>query len=216
MGFLASELGGEGFATLAPSYGMRRSMTEILEHLAPRVAAFEATLDGPMHIVTHSLGGLVARGLIATHRPSKLGRVVMLAPPNQGSELADLLFDLKLSASILGPVGGVLRTQRLRADAALLGPVDYELGIVAGNVSLTPIPERILPRPHDGKVSVASTLLEGMADHIVVPVPHSLMPVHPASIAQAIAFLGGGRFDHGAVSGGGAGNGAEAGSRPEG
>lgn len=200
MGFLGSELGDEGFATLAPSYGMRRSMTEILQYLGPRVAAFEATLDGHMHIVTHSLGGLVARGLIATHRPQKLGRVVMLAPPNQGSELADLLFDLKLSASILGPVGGVLRTQRLRADAALLGPVDYELGVVAGNVSLLPVPERILPRPHDGKVSVASTRLDGMADHIVVPVSHSLMPIHPDSIAQVNAFLRDGRFAHGARS----------------
>ena len=200
MGFLGSELGDEGFATLAPSYGMRRSMTEILQYLGPRVEAFEATLDGPLHIVTHSLGGLVARGLIATHRPRALGRVVMLAPPNQGSELADLLFDLKLSASILGPVGGVLRTGRLRADAALLGPVDYELGIVAGNVSLLPVPERILPRPHDGKVSVASTRLDGMADHIVVPVTHSLMPIHPDSIAQANAFLRDGRFAHGVSS----------------
>lgn len=197
MGFLGSELGDDGFATLAPSYGMRRSMTEILQFLGPRVEAFEATLDGPMHIVTHSLGGLVARGLIATHRPQKLGRVVMLAPPNQGSELADLLFDLKLSASVLGPVGGVLRTQRLRADEALLGPVDYELGIVAGSVSLTPIPERILPRPHDGKVSVAATRLDGMADHVVIPVPHSLMPVHPKSVGQALVFLQNGRFSHG-------------------
>ena len=196
MGFLASELGGEGFATLAPSYGMRRSMTEILQYLGPRVAAFEATLDGPLHIVTHSLGGLVARGLIAMHRPQKLGRVVMLAPPNQGSELADLLFDLKLSAAVLGPVGGVLRTHRLRSDEALLGPVDYELGIVAGNVSVTPIPKRILPRPHDGKVSVAATKLEGMADHVVLPVPHSLMPLHPASIGQAQAFLKSGAFNH--------------------
>ena len=196
MGFLGSELGGEGFATLAPSYGMRRSMAEILSYLGPRVAAFEQTLDGPMHIVTHSLGGLVARGLIAMHRPARLGRVVMLAPPNQGSELADLLFDLKLSAAVLGPVGGVLRTHRLRADEALLGPVDYELGIVAGNVSLNAIPERILPRPNDGKVSVAATRLDGMADHVVVPVAHSLMPLHPASIDQAIRFLNSGRFRH--------------------
>ena len=196
MSFLASELGGEGFATLAPSYGMRRTMAEILDHLTPRIAAFEATLDGPMHIVTHSLGGLVTRALIATHRPAKLGRVVMLAPPNKGSELADLLFDLKLSATVLGPVGGVLRTHRLRADEALLGPVDYELGIIAGSVSLNPIPERILPRPNDGKVSVAATRLDGMADHVVVPVAHSLMPLHPTSIDQAVRFLNTGRFRH--------------------
>lgn len=200
MGFLASELGGEGFATLAPSYGMRRTMPEILDLLAPRLAEFETGLTGPLHIVTHSLGGLVARALLARHRPARLGRVVMLAPPNNGSELADLLFDLKLSAPVLGPVGGVLRTRRLRSDEALLGPVDYELGIVAGAISLSPIPERILPRPNDGKVSVVSTRLDGMADHIVVPVAHSLMPLHPASVGAATHFLRRGCFRHGALS----------------
>lgn len=194
MGFLGAELGADGFATLAPSYGMRRSMDGILALLAPRVAAFEATLDGPLHIVTHSLGGLVARGLIAQHRPARLGRVVMLAPPNGGSELADLLFELKLSAAVLGPVGGMLRTGRLRADAALQGPVDYPLGIVAGALGVNLVPERLLPRPNDGKVSVAATRLDGMADHVVVPVPHSLMPVHPASVGQVRAFLRDGRF----------------------
>lgn len=196
MSFLASELADAGFASIAPSYGMRRSMDEILAHLAPRIATFEATLDGPLHIVTHSLGGLVARALVNGSRPKRLGRMVQLAPPNQGSELADMLFDMKLSAAVLGPVAPMLRTNRLRSHEALFGPVDYELGVVAGDVSVNLVPESILPRPNDGKVSVAATRLPGMADHVVVHVPHSLMPFHPDSVGQALAFLDGGRFRH--------------------
>lgn len=193
MGVLAAELGDAGYATLTPGFGMRKSMQGILDLVVPRMRRFEETLDGPLHIVTHSLGGLVARALIASYRPARLGRVVMLAPPNHGSELADFLYELKLSPAVLGPVGGVLRTHRLLADEALFGPVDYELGIVAGDV-MPLLPESILPRPNDGKVSVASTRLDGMRDFIVVPVPHSLMPMHPASVGQAITFLHGGQF----------------------
>ena len=196
MGFLASELGHQGFATAAPSYGMRRSMAEILDHIAPRMAAFEATLDGPMHIVTHSLGGLVARALIYRQRPKRLGRVVQLGPPNQGSELADALYDAHLSNALLGPVAPYLRTKRPQADEALFGVVDYELGVVAGDVSVHLVPESLLPRPNDGKVSVAATRIDGMADHIVVHVAHSMLPFHPDSVAQVLAFLADGRFRH--------------------
>lgn len=194
MGFLASALRAQGYRTLAPSYGFRRSLPRILEILQPQVAGFAAAAAGPLHIVTHSLGGLVARALIAAHRPPYLGRVVMLAPPNSGSELADLLMDLKLSGAVLGPVGSHLCTRRLARDEALLGRVDYPLGIVAGSRSLTPFAGRLLPLANDGMVSVASTRLPGMADHIVLPVPHTLMPVHPQVIAQVSAFLATGTF----------------------
>lgn len=194
MGLIAAKLHRQGFATLSPSYGFRRSMPAILDVLEKPVADFAATFDGPLHIITHSLGGLVSRALIARNRPPSLGRVVMLAPPNCGSELADLLFRLNLSAAILGPVAGHLRTGRHADDEALLGTVDYELGIIAGNRSLTPVPHRLLPSPHDGMVSVAATKLAGMADHIALPIAHSLMCHHPKSISQAVHFLEHGRF----------------------
>lgn len=195
MGFMASALRRAGHLTLAPSYGFRRAMPAILARLVPDVDRFADRLQGaPLHIVTHSLGGLVARALIARHRPASLGRVVMLAPPNAGSELADLLFRLNLSAALLGPVAGHLRTLRAAADEAELGEVDYELGIIAGNRGLAPVPARLLPPPHDGIVSVAATRLPGMADHIILPVPHTLMPHHPQSITQALHFLKQGRF----------------------
>jgi hypothetical protein len=118
----------------------------------------------------------------------------MCAPPNRGSELADLLVSLNLADTILGPAHAHLVTRRTAENEALLGTVDYELGIIAGNRSLTPVPSRLLPPPHDGKVSVQATHLAGMADHIVVPVPHSLMTAHPTSTGQAVHFLSEGRF----------------------
>ena len=193
MGLIAARLEAAGWATLAPSYGFRIDLKAILDRLQGPLARLSAAHER-LDIVTHSMGGLVARALIAAHRPPNLGRVVMLAPPNRGSELADLLVGLNLADALLGPAYAHLVTRRTQADEALLGQVDYELGIIAGSRSLTPVPPRLLPAPHDGKVSVAATHLAGMADHIVLPVPHSLMTAHPASTAQALHFLREGRF----------------------
>jgi pimeloyl-ACP methyl ester carboxylesterase len=193
MGLLAARLQAAGWQALSPSYGFRRSFPAILAHLQEPVTAFAARLDR-LDIVTHSMGGLVARALIAQMNPPNLGRVVMMAPPNKGSELADILVSLDLADAILGPAHRHLVTRRAADDEALLGEVDYELGIIAGDRSLSPVPRRILPPPHDGKVSVAATHLAGMADHIVLPVPHSLMTAHPLSGAQALHFLQQGRF----------------------
>lgn len=184
-----------GIPTLSPWYGLRRSMPEIITWLQPRIADFVTANPGPIHIVTHSLGGLVARAYITAHRPASLGRVVMLAPPNAGSEIADLVFSLGLDNLIFGPVGPHLRTSRPATHETQLGRVDFDLGIIAGNRPLDPI---IAPLffavPNDGKVSVESTRIAGMADHIVLPVQHSFMVQDAAVIAQIHAYLATGTF----------------------
>lgn len=195
MQLLALHLRAAGYVTKAPSYGFGRALPAILDLLEPRVARFQEGLSGPMHIVTHSLGGLVARALIARRRPERLGRVVMLAPPNGGSELADTLARWHLAAGILGPVAPVLCTDRPARDAALLGEVDYPLGVIAGDRGSVLIPPEILPRPHDGKVTVAATRVAGMADHIVLPVGHTTIMLNAGAIAQTLAFLARGAFD---------------------
>ena len=170
-------------------------MAAIVSYLAPGIAEFAAQRDGPLHIVTHSLGGLVARSLILEHRPAQLGRVVMLAPPNAGSEIADLLYLTRLNRLFLGPVGPQVRTARLIEDEQLLGEVDFDLGIIAGSRPLDPLfPRLMMPRPNDGKVTVAATQVAGMADHIVLPVSHTLMMYDRRVVAQAMAFLADGRF----------------------
>ncbi len=191
---IAHSLRRAGYRTLSPSYGFRRSMPAILDVLEPRLAAFARGGPGPLHIVTHSLGGLVARALITQNRPPGLGRVVMLAPPNCGSEIADILCRYQLDSAILGPVGRHLHTQRSRADEALLGKVDFELGVIAGDRPIAPILPRLLPRPNDGLVSVAATRLDGMADHITLPVDHTRMIHNRQVIMQTLAFLETGAF----------------------
>lgn len=194
MGRLARAARRAGYATLSPNYPYRRRLADIVEWLAPRVASFEAGLRGPLHIITHSLGGLVARGLIVAHPPQQLGRVVMLAPPNGGSELADLLFRLRLAPLVLGGIGPHLRTGRTATDEAALGAVTYPLGIIAGDRPFFPLPLPLLPRPHDGKVSIAATHVAGLAGHVTLPVTHTLMVYDRRVIAAALGFLRDGAF----------------------
>lgn len=187
-----------GYQCWAPSYhSFRASIPQIVEQLAPSLANFRYNLHGPLHFVTHSLGGLVARAMLTSQRPDRLGRVVMLAPPNGGSEWADLLFRLRMNGVVLGPVGNHLRTDRHAADEAMLGSIDFDLGVIAGNAAIDPIfPRLALPRPNDGKVSVRSTHVEGLADHITLPVSHTFMVTNPGVARQVLHFLRMGRFDH--------------------
>jgi len=196
MSRLAAAARRDGYATCSPTYpGRRRSIADLVAFLAPTFAAFEASCGGPVSIVTHSLGGLLARALIRVHRPKQLGRVVMLAPPNAGSEVADLIYRVRLDRVILGPAGIHLRTGRNEDAERLLGPIDFELGVIAGDRALDPIfPRLIFSRPNDGKVAVAATHVAGMADHIVLPVSHPLMMYDRRVVMQTMAFLNTGRF----------------------
>lgn len=196
MGVLGARLRAAGFLTWAPTYrSYRASIVETVERLVPGIVAFQRNFDGPLHIVTHSLGGLVTRALLARARPEPMGRVVMLAPPNAGSEWADLLFRMRLGGVVLGPVGPHLRTVRSSNDEAVLGAVDYDLGIIAGDRALDPVfPRLLLPYPNDGKVSVAATRIAGMSDHIVLPVSHTFMVNSRRVGDEVLAYLETGRF----------------------
>jgi triacylglycerol esterase/lipase EstA (alpha/beta hydrolase family) len=137
---------------------------------------------------------LLARVYLARYRPKRLGRVVMLGTPNGGSEIADRLKNFAAYRAFFGPAGQQLGTQRDADIDALLPRIDYPVGIIAGNRSIYPITSAFLPKPHDGRVSVENTRLDGMADHVVIGASHPWLVRNAEAIEQTIAFLKGGQF----------------------
>lgn len=182
-----------GFRTCNIDYPSTQYPIEVLadQFVLPQIQA--CAQGGPVSVVTHSMGGIVLRQIRKNHPDLALGRVVMLGPPNQGSEIVDHLRDWSLFRWVNGPAGQQLST----APTALphtLGAANFEVGIIAGNKPLLEPLKGYIAGPSDGKVSVKSTQLAGMKDAIVLPVTHMLMMRNPQVIAQTIAFLKSGRF----------------------
>lgn len=149
----------------------------------------------PINFITHSMGGLVLRYYLSENEVPGLGRAVMLAPPNQGSEIADLMQGNPIYDRVNGPAGGQLVTGP-DGMPARLGPVTFPLGVITGN-ERTPFDGWFatqIPGENDGKVSVESAQVEGMADFLVLPVNHTFIVNDSEAIRQTLYFLEHERF----------------------
>lgn len=189
MAGLARFLRKQGFEVLNLGYpSTRHDLAALCDIIHPRIDTFSHTIDGKLHIIGYSMGGLLARAYIHKHRPAQLGRVVMAGTPNGGSEVADFLKSWRLYRRLYGPAGQQLITDQ-SAFSALLGAVDYELGIIAGDRTVDPVSSYIIGKPGDGKVSIESTKLAGMKAHIVIPTNHTFMPSNRQMWEGALKFI---------------------------
>jgi triacylglycerol lipase len=199
---LEADLTGQGYSVLNLDYPSLKYPIEYLaeEVLHPEVGRLSASSPAQIHFVTHSMGGIVVRYYLTHHDLPGLGRVVMLSPPNQGSELADLLKRCVLFNKFMAPAGRELGTD-LDGLPRRLGGADFDLGVIAGSRSYNPINSLILDGPDDGTVTVESTRMPGLADFIVLPCSHNSIVRSKTAIGQVIHFLRHGTFQRTAGSG---------------
>lgn len=190
-----------GYETVSITYpSTDKNLDEIAAYLRGGALSEEFWKSaGRVHFVTHSMGGLVARRYLQNYRDvipaERIGRVVMMAPPSQGSHVADLIHDLPPYDWYYGPAGQELTSA---ARAAADEPLYYETGIVAGEKEWPYIVAAfVVPGKSDGRVAVENTKIPGMKDHVVVPATHTFVMDRPDVQRQVVYFIKEGTFHHG-------------------
>ena len=194
MQLLADRIADAGFATHNIHYPSREQAPEaLIQYIGAEVGACCAAAKR-LHFVTHSLGGIVVRQYLTKHTLKNPGRVVMLAPPNQGSEAVDKLGHLTLFDWIYGPAGRQLGTAPDALPMQLPAP-PVEVGVIAGTRTMNWVLSRMIPGPDDGKVSVERTKLPGMVDFATVDSSHPFIMRNQEVMVLTLAFLRNGSFE---------------------
>lgn len=193
---IADAFESQGFAVVNIDYPSRQHPIEVLAPMAIEQGLKQCPNATKVHFITHSLGGILVRYYLQHYTLPNLGRVVMLAPPNQGSEVVDNYKQIPGFVMFNGPSVKQLGTDENSVPIEL-GKVDFELGVIAGTKTINPILSLSLQNPDDGKVSLEKTKVEGMADFIAVPHSHPYIMKSANVITLAKRFIETGSFgDH--------------------
>ena len=192
---LEAALQDAGYATVNLDYPSRKKPIGLLAHEAipEGVDACRTQSAEQIHFVTHSMGAILVRYYLADSGIGELGRVVMLSPPNQGSQIIDKLEEFPGFAGMVGPAGLQLGTNG-HSVPLKLGPANFEVGIITGDRSLNLILSSLIPGKDDGKVSIEGAKLEGMSDFLVLHKTHPRIMRSDEVIDQVIHFLTSGTF----------------------
>ncbi len=190
---LARDLARRGFNAVTVDYPSRAADVDTLAGLVFDAVRRHPAIAGAPGVVvaTHSLGGILLRAHLERHAWPALQRVVMLGPPNCGSEAADALSRWTWSRRALGPALTDLRTDPdSRVNRLPSWPGSVPLKIIAGTRSLDPWFAPFFSGPNDGKVAVDRTRLPGAAEHAVVPFAHPFLMAHRRARRLVMEFLG--------------------------
>lgn len=184
---MARALDQQGFSTLNLPYpSVRLPIPALVPHVKREIDRVAG--DRPVHLVTHSLGGIIARSMIAESPPWSLGRLVMLAPPNAGSEIVDWSKRHPLVHWMLGPAGRSLGKDGVPASLPPL-PEDLEAAVIMGRRGSIPFFRKLLDEENDGIVSAGQGNLPGLRGFAVVDADHTFIQVHPDAVRMSVEFL---------------------------
>ena len=182
-----------GYETVNIDYPSTRFPVEELAELVLAEIEDRVGDAARVHFVTHSMGGILVRYVNEHLEFSRTDRVVMLCPPNKGSEIVDRLGGFRFFEWWNGPAGLQLGTSGDGLIAGL-GSIEFELGVLTGDRSINWILSLMIPGPNDGKVSIESARLSGMADYKVVQATHPYIMKNRTVIKDVLAFLETGKF----------------------
>jgi triacylglycerol lipase len=188
-----------GYSTANINYPSRSMKIQDLTALAMTEGVDTCQSKGAsaIHIVTHSMGGILARYYLTKNELPKFVHLVQLAPPNQGSLVTDQFRKEQWYKWVTGPAGQQLGTGK-DGIPGMLGAVEYSTGIIAGNEH-SPLDNwlaEVIPGEDDGKVSVSHAKVDGMRDFIVLPYTHISIMKQVEVIEQTLHFLKHGKFNH--------------------
>lgn len=184
-----------GYNTININYpSTKKSIRQLVEqHIQPIINNCESNHYQQIHFLTHSMGGILLRAYLSEHKIKNQGKTVMLAPPNQGSEIVDKLGHLSLFYLLHGPAGRELGTD-INSVPMQLAEIDFETGIISGNKSVNPLLSRLIEGENDGKVSLQRAKVKGMKEFLAVPYSHSFIMQRKRVIYQALFFMQNGYF----------------------